>query len=131
MVPEFAYLDARGVGSMEGRDVRSVASLLSEMDSKSPDLRMERGTDGTPNESVADVFVRVRQLMSKLETQYFGEDIVVIAPDSDLLSVLECALCNEPLTDHRKFSYAPGELRKISPVIVPRNQPKRMELFTT
>jgi broad specificity phosphatase PhoE len=129
MVPEFAYLDARGVGAMEGKDVRSVSTLLSEIDSRNPDLRMEGGTDGTPNESVSDVFVRVRQLMSKLETQYFGDDIVIIAPDSDLLSVLECALVNEPLTNHRKFSYNPGEIRKISPVIVPRNSAPRLPLF--
>lgn len=70
-------------------------------------------------QSVEDVFVRVRQLLSKLETQYSGEEIVVVAPDSDTLSILEAALRNVPLEKHRQVcSYAPGELRKVEPMIV-------------
>lgn len=48
--------------------------------------------DGTPNESVADVFVRVTQLMSILETQYSGETIIIVSPDSDNLSILQAGL---------------------------------------
>lgn len=48
--------------------------------------------DGTPNESVADVFVRVTQLMSILETQYAGDTVVIVSPDSDNLSVLHAGL---------------------------------------
>lgn len=50
------------------------------------------GTDGTPNESVADVLVRMRQLLSVTETQYSGANIVVVSPDSDNLSVLQASL---------------------------------------
>lgn len=60
-----------------------------------------KGYDGTPNESTQDVLTRMRQVMSVTETQYSGEDIVFIAPDSDTLSVLQvgveasccCTLC--------------------------------------
>lgn len=48
--------------------------------------------DGTPNESVADVFARVRQLMSILETQYSGDTVVIVSPDSDNLSILNAGL---------------------------------------
>jgi len=48
--------------------------------------------DGTPNESVADVFVRVTQLMSILETQYAGDTVVIVSPDSDNLSILQAGL---------------------------------------
>jgi hypothetical protein len=43
-------------------------------------------SDGTPDESVADVFVRVTQLMSILETR------VNVSPDSDNLSILQAGL---------------------------------------
>lgn len=48
--------------------------------------------DGTPNESVQDVFVRVTQLMSILETQYAGNTVVIVSPDSDNLSVLQAGM---------------------------------------
>jgi hypothetical protein len=48
-----------------------------------------KGYDGTPNESAADVLTRMRQLLSICETQYFGEDVVIVAPDSDTLSILQ------------------------------------------
>lgn len=48
--------------------------------------------DGTPNESVSDVFVRVTQLMSILETQYSGDTIIIVSPDSDNLTVLQAGL---------------------------------------
>jgi len=50
---------------------------------------MLQGYDGTPNESTADVLTRMRQVLSITETQYTGEDIVFIAPDSDTLAVLQ------------------------------------------
>ena len=62
------------------------------MDEESPRLRPPPFTDGTPNESVADVLVRVTQLMSILETQYNADSIVIVSPDSDNLSVLQAAL---------------------------------------
>lgn len=131
IVPEFAFLDARGVGASEGLMYKDVHNSLAKMDSENIDLRLPPGEDGTPTESVADIFVRVRQLMSKLETQYNGETIVVIAPDSDLLSVLECALRNEPLTQHAKFEYSPGELRKVDAVVVPKYESARKKPRTT
>lgn len=120
IVPEYAYLDSRGVGAMEGSLYKDVRNSLAKMDSTDINWRLPPGEDGTPTESVADIFVRVRQLLSKLETQYNGDTIVVVAPDSDLLSVLECALRNEPLSEHAKFEYAPGEVRKVTAVVVPR-----------
>lgn len=37
--------------------------------------------DGTVHESSNDVLVRVRQLLSLLETQYSGDTVVIVAPD--------------------------------------------------
>ena len=61
-------------------------------DNISPDMKPPPISDGTPNESVADVFVRVTQLMSILETQYSGETVVIVSPDSDNLSILQAGL---------------------------------------
>lgn len=61
-------------------------------DSESERLRPPPTTDGTPNESAHDVFVRVRQMMSVIETQYNGDSVIVVSPDSDNLSILQAAL---------------------------------------
>ncbi len=62
---------------------------LSLGDASSSLWRPPKGNDGTPHESTADVLVRMQQLLSLLETQYSGANVLVISPDSDNLSVLQ------------------------------------------
>lgn len=112
IVPEYSFLDARGLGAFEGKSL-SFLSKVYETDAESPNLRPPPYTDGTPNESVADVFVRVTQLMSVLETQYFGESIIIVAPDSDNLSILQAALTGLDLRRHSVLSFVPGEVRYV------------------
>lgn len=59
-------------------------------------------TNGTPNESVANVFV----LMSILGTQYFGNDIVIMAPDLDNFLILQVALTGADLRRQAIFVIA-------------------------
>lgn len=66
--------------------------------------------DGTPNESVHDVLVRVRQLLSILETQYQGDQILIVSPDSDNLSVLQVGKRSRP-------GAAPAKLRSFFAVL--------------
>lgn len=61
-------------------------------DSISPNTKPPPIGNGTPNESVADVFVRVTQLMSVIETQYTGDTVIIVSPDSDNLTVLQAGL---------------------------------------
>lgn len=61
-------------------------------DSLSPNMKPPPVDDGTPNESVSDVFVRVTQLMSILETQYSGDTVIIVSPDSDNLTILQAGL---------------------------------------
>ncbi|MCO5606937.1 hypothetical protein L7F22_061128 [Adiantum nelumboides] len=112
IVPEYSFLDARGLGAYEGKSL-SYFSKVYEVDAESPNLRPPPYTDGTPNESVADVFVRVTQLMSILETQYLGENIIIVAPDSDNLSVLQAALTGLDLRRHSSLAFIPGEVRYV------------------
>ncbi|KAF0923487.1 hypothetical protein E2562_006375 [Oryza meyeriana var. granulata] len=91
IVPEYSFLDARGLGAFEGKSLETLPEVYAS-DSISPDIKPPPINDGTPNESVADVFVRVTQLMSILETQYSGDTVVIVSPDSDNLSILQAGL---------------------------------------
>lgn len=117
IVPEFSFLDARGVGSLEGKPVSVVQNILVEHDKEDSSWRPEPGEDGTPNDSAEDVFVRVRQLISKLETQYFGQDILIVSPDSDILSIWQAAVSGFPLRQHMTFGYSSGEVRRVKELV--------------
>mmetsp|Transcript_11926 Transcript_11926/g.36350 ORF Transcript_11926/g.36350 Transcript_11926/m.36350 type:complete len:289 (-) Transcript_11926:1231-2097(-) len=117
VVPEYAFLDARGMGVFEGQPESLLRNTVHTADSQDHTVRMQLGEDGTPNESIEDVFVRMRQLLSKTETLYQGCDVVFVAPDSYTLSVLECALMDDDLKNYQRYAYNPGELRTIDPLI--------------
>lgn len=72
--------------------VWEITSQVYASDSISPTTKPPPTNDGTPNESVADVFVRVTQLMSILETQYSDDTVIVVSPDSDNLTILQAGL---------------------------------------
>lgn len=118
IVPEFAFLDARGVGALEGLPSQQVLDILEKNDRRDPFWRPQPGEDGTPNDSAQDVFVRVTQLISKLETQYFAEDIIIIAPDSDNLSIWQAAVTGRSLTEHPQLHFDVGEVRRVREVVV-------------
>lgn len=75
-MPEFSFLDARGVGELERLPVGEAAAALAAGDALAPTWRPAPNVDGTVHESSADVLVRGRQLLSLLETQYLGEAVV-------------------------------------------------------
>lgn len=117
LVPEYAFLDSRGVGELEWGKKEIVEKTVNSVDERGDRSRIELGVDGTPGESVHDVFVRMRQLLSKLETAWQDQDIVVTAPDSYTLAILETALKGEDLTRYTNYSYRTGEVRKVEPTI--------------
>ncbi|MED6124868.1 hypothetical protein PIB30_118616 [Stylosanthes scabra] len=118
IVPEYSFLDARGLGAYEGKNLESVSEIYAS-DSVSPNNKPPPVDDGTPNESVSDVFVRVTQLMSILETQYSGDTIVIVSPDSDNLTILQAGLIGLDLRRHRELSFAPGEVRFVDTNDIP------------
>ncbi|CAL8462586.1 g2119 [Coccomyxa elongata] len=113
IVPEYSFLDPRGLGALEGLTWDSARAQVTSGDQLSPEWRPPRGTDGTPNESVSDVLVRVRQVLSITETQYSGANVIVVAPDSDNLSVLQAALLGLDLRRHGDLAMRPGEVRAV------------------
>ncbi|KAL4205032.1 hypothetical protein AMTRI_Chr01g112740 [Amborella trichopoda] len=118
IVPEYSFLDARAFGAYEGRKLESLNEVY-ESDRISPRVRPPPVDNGTPNESVEDVFVRVTQLMSIIETQYSGDNIIIVSPDSDNLTVLQAGLIGLDLRRHRDLSFGPGEVRYVDPASVP------------
>jgi broad specificity phosphatase PhoE len=122
IVPEFSYLDKRGFGAFNGASTREVMPQVHAQDRMNAQRRPPPGDDGTPPESIFDVFIRVRQLLSKLETQYGtqGADVVIVAPDTYPLSILECMLNGEPLEHFDQHLYAPGEVHRVpNPKVFP------------
>ncbi|KAG5153740.1 hypothetical protein JHK82_011709 [Glycine max] len=118
IVPEYSFLDARGLGAFEGKKLEYVSEVYAS-DGISPNIKPPPINDGTPNESVADVFVRVTQLMSILETQYSGDTVIIVSPDSDNLTILQAGLIGLDLRRHRELSFAPGEVRFVDPNDIP------------
>ncbi|KAL3018560.1 hypothetical protein AAZX31_05G035200 [Glycine max] len=101
IVPEYSFLDARGLGAFEGKKLEYVSEVYAS-DGISPNIKPPPINDGTPNESVADVFVRVTQLMSILETQYSGDTVIIVSPDSDNLTILQAGLIG---LDLRRYGF--------------------------
>lgn len=118
IVPEYSFLDARGLGAFEGKKLESVSEVYAS-DGISTTIKPPPIDDGTPNESVADVFVRVTQLMSILETQYSGDTVIIVSPDSDNLTILQAGLVGLDLRRHRDLSFAPGEVRFVDTKSIP------------
>ncbi|XP_057809190.1 uncharacterized protein LOC131023663 [Salvia miltiorrhiza] len=118
IVPEYSFLDARGLGAYEGKKLDSVSEVYAS-DSLSPNIKPPPINDGTPNESVQDVFVRVTQLMSILETQYSGNTVVIVSPDSDNLSVLQAGIVGLELRRHMDLAFGPGEVRFVDASSIP------------
>ncbi|GAA0158660.1 mutase [Lithospermum erythrorhizon] len=118
IVPEYSFLDARGLGAYEGKTLNSISEVYAS-DTISANIKPPPIDDGTPNESVSDVFVRVTQLMSILETQYSGDTIIIVSPDSDNLSILQAGLVGLDLKRHSELSFAPGEVTFVDASSIP------------
>jgi broad specificity phosphatase PhoE len=113
IVPEFSKIDARGLGGFDGGRWSAVSEEVAAGDAASADWKPPAGTTGTPNESATEVLVRGRELLSLLETQFFGETVLIISPDSDNLSILQAGVLGIDLRGHRKFAVLPGEVRQL------------------
>ncbi|KAJ1640481.1 hypothetical protein T492DRAFT_480025 [Pavlovales sp. CCMP2436] len=76
------------------------------------------GDDGTPSESLGDLFVRVRNVISILETSYQDVDVVLVSPSSDVLSVLLAAANGKDLRQHAEYALGPAQFAILD--LVPR-----------
>eukprot|EP01036_Dinobryon_divergens_P039688 gene39688-52354_t len=124
IVPEYSFLDARAVGLYEGQSDSSWDIIHKADTEEGSKYRPPANTDGTPSDSVSDVLVRVNQLISTIESMYSGENVVIISPDSEVLSIISAAIHDEnpdeSLLTHYKYSFKNGEVRPFDPLIKPR-----------
>ena len=67
--------------------------------------------DGTPNETLHDQAIRLRQLMSILETQFSGDTIVLIFPDGTGPALLSALIAGISLNRVHELNFSPGEVR--------------------
>lgn len=113
IVPEYSFLDMRGLGAFDKLSPIEAYDKIHEVDVGGSTLRPPPTTTGTPNESALDVLIRVRQLLSVLETQYTGQDVIIVSPDSENLSVLQTAVLGEETGLHWQRAFSPGEVRRL------------------
>jgi len=115
-LPEFTFLDSRGMGGFDGTSLAEAEAAVALIDARdfreAPPGTEEGETLGNGGESLANLLVRGYQMISGAETQAgAGEDIVLVGADSDLLSCWQAAIAGAPLSGHRAFAMEPGEVR--------------------
>jgi broad specificity phosphatase PhoE len=116
IVPEFTFMDQRSVGLWDGKSLNSTEAAVWAMDTDEGGDEGRGGKpppneDGTPNETLFEQVTRLRQLMSILETQYSGDDILLIFPDGTSPALLSCLISGIPLKEVHALNFLPGELR--------------------
>ena len=109
MEPEFRWLEARGLGALDGTPLREASVRVRALDALDIDNRPDETNDATPSDSVNDVFSRMRNTVLKIENSYSGGDFVIVPGDYTVLSVFAAAACGVDLREHGRFELRPGE----------------------
>uniref|UniRef100_A0A7S2UCM5 Uncharacterized protein n=1 Tax=Attheya septentrionalis TaxID=420275 RepID=A0A7S2UCM5_9STRA len=116
LVPEFNFMDPRALGKYDFLPRDETEAAIWALDA---DEAGEYGTggrpppneDGTPDETLSDQVIRLRQLMSVLETQYSGDTILLIFPDSTGPALLMALIGGIPLNRVHELNMEAGETR--------------------
>jgi broad specificity phosphatase PhoE len=116
LVPEFTFLDPRAIGDwdMSARNLTAPAVWAMDNDEAGRDGMLGRppsSDDGTPHEVLADQAVRLRQVLSILESQYSGDTILLIFPDGTGPALLSAMIAGIPYNRVHELEYQPGEIR--------------------
>jgi len=106
----------KGAGYWNGKELSKTEAALFALDAAEAGVdgrggRPPPNEDGTANETLWDQVIRLRQLMSVLETQYSGDEILLIFPDGTSPALLSCLIAGVPLGDVHAFNFEPGEVR--------------------
>ena len=114
--PEFVFMDPRSVGLWEGLSDRVVKDVLLAFDlleakSDGTGARPPPNDDGTPNETLFDQKTRLVQLLSGLETQYSGDNILLVFPDPTSPALLQALMAGIPLNEVHLLDFEPAEIR--------------------
>jgi len=115
LVPEFTFMDPRAVGMWDMSPMSVTEPAVWALDAEEAGSNGTGGKpppheDGTPNETLSTQIIRLRQLMSVLETQYSGDNILLIFPDGTTPAVLTAAIGGMPLNRVHELNFKPGEV---------------------
>ena len=133
LLPEFTYLDPRGTGLWNDSEESIVKPAIWALDVMEGGDRGMNGRppptiDGTPNETLNDQFVRLRQFLSLQESRTSGDVILVIFPDGTGPALLSCMIAGIPYKDCHALEFQPGEVRlNITPESVRQLYEQRKE----
>merc|ERR1712166_792059 len=116
LLPEFTYLDRRGIGLWDCSSSTEVEEAIWALDHIESGVEGRNGrppsnTDGAPNDTLHDQFIRLRQFISLQETRTSGDIILVIFPDGTGPALLECMIAGIPYNEVHLLEYRPGEIR--------------------
>lgn len=78
MEPEFRWLEARGLGALDGAEISQASAQIRSLDELDISNGAEPSEDGTPADSVNDVFSRMRNTIAKIENTYGAGDFIII-----------------------------------------------------
>jgi len=116
VVPEFTYLDGRGVGAWDFASLNKTQEAVWAMDVDEAGIsgrggRPPENDDGTPAETLGEQVTRLQNCISLLETLYTGDTILLIFPDGTGPALLSCCIGGIPLSRVHEFNYDSGEIR--------------------
>ena len=116
LLPEFTYLDPRGIGLWDSGDIDEIQPAIWAMDFDEAGAQGFNGRppakdDGTSNEVLHDQFIRLRQFVSLQESRTSGECILIIFPDSTGPALLSCMFAGIPFNEVHSLEFEPGEVR--------------------
>mmetsp|Transcript_9952 Transcript_9952/g.12541 ORF Transcript_9952/g.12541 Transcript_9952/m.12541 type:complete len:498 (+) Transcript_9952:98-1591(+) len=116
LIPEYTFMDPRGLGLWDMQELSTIEKAVWAMDHDEAGKNGDGGKppatdDSTPNETLSNQAIRLRQLMSVLETQFSGDTILLIFPDGTSPALLMCLMAGIPLNKVHEFNFQPGEIR--------------------
>jgi hypothetical protein len=116
IIPEFTFMDPRAIGGWDMTRKSETVPAVWAMDvleagESGVDGRPPPNEDGTPHETLADQAVRLRQVMSVLESLYSGDTILLIFPDGTSPALLSAMIAGVPYNRCHELEFEPGEIR--------------------
>lgn len=116
LIPEYTFMDPRGVGAWNMHPLSATEEAIWAMDEDEAGKEGKGGRppatdDGTADETLFDQMIRLRQLMSVLETQFSGDEVLLIFGDGTSPALLSALMAGLPLNKVHELNFQPGEIR--------------------
>jgi len=109
-------MDPRAVGKWDMLPLEPTQAAIVALDNDEAGPYGKQGRpppneDSTPHETLGDQAVRLRQLLSVLETQYSGDTVLLIFPDGTGPALLSAMMAGIDLNRVHELEFEPSEIR--------------------